>query len=243
MIGEIVGGNVYWNSSQLWFRTKQAEWTDMEWMIRDWVNWTWLSGDHIVEQHVHNLDVFNWFTGLKPVKAVGFGARQRRPTGDQYDMFSIDYVYEGGIHLHSMCRQINGCANDVSEFIQGTKGAWIGGDRRNNTIIDLKGNVIWQYDFDKEKEEFEQISPNVLELVNLINHIRDNKPINQAEETAVSTLTALMGRMSAYTGAEVTWDEVMASDMNIVPDSLALGKMDLTQYPVPVPGRERAGRG
>ena len=242
MIGEIVRGNVYWNGTIPWFRTKQPGQTDMEWMIRDWVNWTWLSGDHIVEQHVHNLDVFNWFTGLKPEKAVGFGARHRRPTGDQYDMFSIDYVYEGGIHLHSMCRQLY-AAQNVSEFIQGTKGAWIGGDRINNTIVDLKGNVIWQYDFDKEKEEFQQMSPNVLEHVNWINHIRENKPICQAEETAISTMTAIMGRISAYTGAEVTWNEMMASDMSLVPDDLTFRNMDMSQYPVAVPGRERSGRG
>jgi predicted dehydrogenase len=242
MIGEIVGGNVYWNGSIPWFRTKQPGMTDMEWMIRDWVNWTWLSGDHLVEQHVHNLDVFNWFTGSKPVKAVGFGARHRRPTGDQFDIFSIDYVYEEGYHLHSMCRQLYSCTNNVSEFIQGTKGAWIGGDRINNTIIDLKGNVLWQYDFEKEREDFQQTSPNVLEHVNWINHIRDNKPISQAEETAISTMTAIMGRISAYTGAEVTWDEMMASDMNLVPDDLTFRNMDMTQYPVAVPGAERQAR-
>ena len=124
MIGEIVSGNVYWNQSMLWYRNREKSWSDMELMIRDWVNWKWLSGDHIVEQHVHNIDVFNWFTGKKPVKCVGFGARQRRLTGDQYDMFSVDFEYEGGVRLHSMCRQIDGCKNNVSEFIQGTKGSW-----------------------------------------------------------------------------------------------------------------------
>ena len=92
-------------------------------MIRNWVNWTWLSGDHIVEQHVHNLDVMNWFTGTHPVKAVGIGSRLRRVTGDQYDNFSVDFTFENGIHFHSMCRQINGCVNNVSERIQGSKGS------------------------------------------------------------------------------------------------------------------------
>lgn len=105
-IGEITGGVVYWNQSMLWYRDRQKEWNDCEYMIKDWVNWKWLSGDHIVEQHVHNIDVFTWFSGLKPVKAVGFGSRQRRITGDQYDNFSIDFTMENGIHLHSMCRQI-----------------------------------------------------------------------------------------------------------------------------------------
>ncbi len=92
-IGEIVSANCYWNGSQLWYRTHKKGWSEMEYMIRDWVNWTWLSGDHIVEQHVHNIDVINWFTEKHPTKAVGFGSRQRRVTGDQFDNFSVDFVY------------------------------------------------------------------------------------------------------------------------------------------------------
>ena len=239
LIGEIVGGNIYFNMGMLWYRMKEPQWTDMEWMIRDWVNWTWLSGDHIVEQHVHDIDLFNWFSGQKPVKALGFGARQRRLTGDQFDMFSVDYLYEGGYHVHSMCRQINGCQNDVSAVIQGTRGAWIGGGEElsHHTIVDLNGNVIWQFDFEKETEEFKQFDGHALEHVNWINHIRDNQPICQAEETAVSTLAAIMGRISAYTGAAVTWDEIMASDMNLLPANLELKNMDMSQYAVPVPGK------
>lgn len=115
LIGEITGGTVYWNQNMLWYRDRQPGWNDCEYMIKDWVNWKWLSGDHIVEQHVHNIDVFTWFSGLKPVKAVGFGSRHRRITGDQYDNFSVDFTMENGIHMHSMCRQIDGCANNVSD--------------------------------------------------------------------------------------------------------------------------------
>ena len=234
MIGEIVSGNVYWNQSKLWHKDKDPKWTDMEWMIRDWVNWNWLSGDHIVEQHVHNIDVFNWFSGLKPVKAVGFGARQRRPTGDQFDMFSVDYIYENKVHLHSMCRQIDGCANMVAERILGTKGMiWT----NDGVITDLKGNELWRFDREKEKEDFKQTSPTVLELANWINRIRTNKPINQAEETAISTLTAMMGRISAYTGGEVTWEQIMQMDMDLLPKELAFKNMDMKQFVVPVPGR------
>ena len=235
LIGDIVSGNVYWNQSMLWYRTKEKNWTDMEWMIRDWVNWTWLSGDHIVEQHVHNIDVFNWFSGLKPVRCTGFGARQRRLTGDQFDMFSVDYIYEGGIHLHSMCRQIDGCVSNVSERIQGTKGVW----SSDGVITDLKGNELWRFDKEKTEEEFQQNNPYVLEHVNLVNHIRDNKLICQAEETAISTMTAIMGRMSAYTGGQVTWDDVMGSDMNLVPEKPELKNMDMKQYAVAVPGKAR----
>ena len=233
MIGEITGGIVYWNQSMLWYRERQAGWSDCEWMIKDWVNWKWLSGDHIVEQHVHNIDVFTWFSGLKPVKAVGFGSRQRRLTGDQYDNFSVDFTMENGIHLHSMCRQIDGCANNVSEFIQGTKGSW---DSSTMEIKDLAGNVIWKYDFEAEKQQYKQNDPYTLEHVNWINCIRGNKPIEQASETAVSNMAALMGRESAYTGAEVTWDAMTASTQDYTPKDLNLGKMDMSGFTVPVPG-------
>jgi len=236
MIGEITGGTVYWNQNMLWFRERQKEWNDCEYMIKDWVNWKWLSGDHIVEQHVHNIDVFTWFSGLKPVKAVGFGSRQRRITGDQYDNFSIDFTMENGIHLHSMCRQVDGCANNVSEFIQGTKGSW---NSATMEIKDLAGNVIWKYDYEAEKANFKQNDPYTLEHVNWINSIRGNKPLQQATETAVSNMAAIMGRESAYTGAETTWDAMTASPLDYTPKDLNLGKMDMSSFTVPVPGKPR----
>ena len=122
-IGDIVAARAYWDQNKLWHREREPKWSDMEWMIRDWVNWKWLSGDHIVEQHVHNLDVINWFTGSHPMKAVGMGGRARRVTGDQFDFFSVDFEFENGMHMLSMCRQINDCANNVSEFLVGTKGS------------------------------------------------------------------------------------------------------------------------
>jgi predicted dehydrogenase len=240
LIGEIVSGTVYWNQSMLWYRDREKGWSDMELMVRDWVNWKWLSGDHIVEQHVHNIDVFNWFTGKKPVKCVGFGARHRRLTGDQFDEFSIDFEYEGGIRLHSMCRQIDGCKNNVSEFIQGTKGSWTSaGSENNQEIKDLAGNVIWKTDVAKEKAEHKQTDPYTLEHVNFINHIRANKPLNQAVETAISCMTAIMGRESAYTGNEVSYDDVFNSAVNLIPAKLELGTYDLKAYTVPVPGKPK----
>ena len=233
-IGEITGGVVYWNQSMLWYRDRQKEWNDCEYMIKDWVNWKWLSGDHIVEQHVHNIDVFTWFSGLKPVKAVGFGSRQRRITGDQYDNFSIDFTMENGIHLHSMCRQIDGCATNVSEFIQGTKGSW------NSATMEIKdnaGNVVWKYDGEAEKANTKQQNPYVLEHVNWINLIRSGKSIDQASETAVANMAAIMGRESAYTGAETTWDAMTASPIDYTPKDLNLGKMDMSGFTVQVPGK------
>ncbi len=236
-IGEITGGTVYWNQNMLWYRDRQPGWNDFEYMVRDWVNWKWLSGDHIVEQHVHNIDVFLWFSGLKPVSAVAFGSRHRRVTGDQYDNFSVDFTMDNGVHLHSMCRQINGCANNVSEFIQGTKGSW--SSNGGYTIKDLDGNVIWQFNEDEEKSNFKQTNPYTLEHVNLINSIRGNKAIEQASETAVSNMAAIMGRESAYTGQEVTWDAMTASSLDYMPKDLNIGKMDMSEYTVPVPGSEQ----
>ena len=234
-IGEITGGVVYWNQSQLWYKTREKNWSDLEWMIRDWVNWKWLSGDHIVEQHCHNLDVFMWFTGLKPASAVGFGSRERRVTGDQFDFFSVDFTMENGIHLHSMCRQIDGCDNNVSEFIQGTKGSWTSVDQ---SIKDLAGNVIWKYDFEAEKTQYKQKDPYTLEHVNWINHIRSNQPIEMASDFAVANMSAVMGRESAYTGSKFEWGNTIASPLDVTPPDLDLTKkMNMTGFVVPVPGK------
>ena len=234
-IGEITGGVVYWNQNMLWYRERQPEWNDFEFMVKDWVNWKWLSGDHIIEQHVHNIDVFTWFSGLKPVSATGFGSRQRRITGDQYDNFSIDFTMENGVHLHSMCRQIDGCSNNVSEFIQGTKGSWTTGD--GTKIKDLAGNVIWEFDYEAEKANYKQTNPYTLEHVNLVNSIRKNTPIEQASETAISNMAALMGRESAYTGQTVNWESMTSSSLDYTPADLNMGKMDMSSFTVPVPGK------
>ncbi len=233
LIGEITGGNVYWNQGMLWYRTRQQGWSDMEWMIRDWVNWKWLSGDHIVEQHVHNIDIFLWMTGLHPVKATAVGSRQRRITGDQYDNFSVDFEFGNGIHLHSMCRQIDGCSTNVSEFIQGTKGSW---NSETHEIKDLAGNVIWKFDEEASKAQFKQQNPYVLEHVDWVNHIRKGEGHDESEETGISTLAGVMGREAAYTGQTITWDDITASEMDYLPKKLEFGSMDMSTYTVPVPG-------
>ena len=225
LIGEIVAANCYWNMGQLWYRNRDENWSDMEFMIRDWVNWCWLSGDHIVEQHVHNLDVIHWFTGKHPVKAVAFGGRHRRVTGDQFDCFSVDFVYENDMHLHSMCRQINGCANNVSEWIVGTRGT----SNCRNKIWKPDGSEAWKF-------EGGQLNPYVQEHVDLVTAIRTKKPINEAENTAISNLMAIMGRIAAYTGREVTWDEMWSSDLRIGPKEYAMGPVAIEAV-VPVPGK------
>ena len=112
-IGEILAAKAYWNQAHVWYKERDPGQTDMEHMMRNWNNFTWLSGDHIVEQHVHNIDVINWFAQKTPQFAVGFGSRQRRKTGDQFDNFSIDFNYGNGFSMHSMCRQIDDCANGI----------------------------------------------------------------------------------------------------------------------------------
>ena len=234
-IGDIVAANCYWNQSQLWSVAPQPGWTQMEMMLRDWVNWRWLSGDHIIEQHIHNYDVIHWFTGKHPVKATGFGGRHRRRTGDLYDFFSVDFVFDDGMHMHSMCRQIDGCANNVSEVLVGTKG------RTNcvNTIEDIDGNVIWKYDY--PLDENGQPSPQAMvsaqdqEIINLVTAIRNDTPLNEAEECAISTMVGIMGRVSSYTGREVTYEEMMNSSMRLGPQKLAFGPVDIEKV-IPVPG-------
>jgi len=236
-IGSIISANCYWNQSQLWYTLPEKKWSEMEAMIRDWVNWAWLSGDHIVEQHVHNIDVINWFTGNKPIKAVGFGGRQRRVTGDQFDFFSIDYEYENEIRVHSMSRQINGCENNVSEYIRGTEGY----SNCQNTIFYPDGSIKWKYEYPKDEKgnptNYVKVSPYDQEHIDLVTAIRENKPYTEAENTAISTLTAIMGRISAYTGKEVSMDEMMKSDLSLKPESYSLGEVNVDKS-IPVPGEE-----
>ncbi|MFV0268945.1 MAG: Gfo/Idh/MocA family protein [Draconibacterium sp.] len=229
-IGRLVSGEVSWNGGQLWYRDNNPNWSEMEWMIRDWVNWCWLSGDHIVEQHVHNIDVANWFFGKHPVKALGFGSRQRRPTGDQYDNFAVDFIFDDDRHVLSTCRQINGCSNAVNELFHGTKGHSFTSQGGTAKITDLQGNELFAF-------EDHETSPYVQEHKNLITCIRQNTPFNEAEETANSVMTAIMGRVSAYTGKQVTWDEMMNSDMKLGPDTYIMGDIGfIKNASVPVPG-------
>ena len=137
-IGDIVYAKAYWNGGQIWVVDKESPWSDMEWQIRNWNYFTWLGGDHIVEQHVHNLDVMNWVIGTHPIRAVsGLGGRQAR-VGDRqghiYDHFAVEFEYPGGITVFSQCRQINGCDNIVGESVVGTKGTSNCSDR-----IETKG--------------------------------------------------------------------------------------------------------
>jgi predicted dehydrogenase len=238
-IGEVLSAKAYWNQAHVWYNEKTPGQTDMEHMMRNWNNFSWLSGDHIVEQHVHNIDVINWFAQQTPQFAIGYGSRQRRKTGDQFDNFSIDFAYGNGFSMHSMCRQIDDCANGIGEVIVGTKGMITLSDINPHRIYDFKGNVLWEYDYPKnEKGESTgkvKLTPYIQEHVDWVTAIRMGTTINDAETCALSTLTGIMGRTAAYTGKKVTWEEMMKSDMRLGPTEYHLGDVDM-KFEVPVPG-------
>jgi len=242
-IGDILAARAYFNTGQLWYRERREGWSDMEWMIRDWVNWCWLSGDHIVEQHVHNLDTMSLFIGDTPVKAVGFGARHRRVTGDQYDCFAVDFEYGNGLHLSSMCRQIDGCANNVSDFIVGSEGST---DCRG-TIYNPDGSIKWKMieleeGQEKERKPYEVTYVDKVrsmykqEHIDLVTSIRTGEGRNEVVATAKSTLMGIMGRISAYTGKEVTWQEMMDSELRLGPTEYEMGPVNIEAV-IPVPGK------
>ncbi|MDR2472776.1 MAG: Gfo/Idh/MocA family oxidoreductase [Tannerella sp.] len=223
MIGRITGGVVKWNQGAMTTRKRQPGWTDMEYMLRDFFSWNWLCGDHVIDQLVHNLDVFTWFSHLKPISVVGMGSQLQRRTGDIFDNFALDIVYPGGVRVNAQARQIEGCANDIGETIIGTKGIWKSYDM---SIRDFDGNVIWQYDHEAEKTQFKQRNAYVLEHMDLINHIRSGEPMTwEAEILVTSSLTGAMGRESAYTGAEVKWDEYIVSNQSLMPENLTMGNI------------------
>ena len=236
-IGEIVSAHITRNCGSLWAKKRLPEWSDMEYMIRNWVNFCWLSGDHIVEQFIHEVDVMNWFVGKIPLKAMGWGGRQRRVTGDQYDFFSIEYIYDNGMQTHCAARQISGCSNLKRELITGTKCY----ADCSGTLFDLKGNLIWQYPHPKEGDTdltWKVKDPYVQEHINLVTAIRSGKPINDAEAQVNSTLITIMGRISAYTGKDVTWEEMLNSNLTLGPKTYEMGPVPNIPETIPVIGTE-----
>ena len=224
-IGDVVALRVFWNQGGLWNKPREANWTDMEYQLRNWLYYTWLSGDHIVEQHVHNIDVVNWAMRAHPVSANGMGGRQVRTSqdfGHIFDHFAVDYEYENGATLMSMCRQIEGCDKSVSEALIGEKG------KSQVDKYTITGSKAWKFSGTDNR-------PYVQEHTDFIASIRGGKPYNELKTVAESTLTAIMGRMSTYTGKVVTWDQALNSQEVLMPANLTLGP--LATPPVPVPGQ------
>ncbi|HUT95401.1 MAG TPA: Gfo/Idh/MocA family oxidoreductase [Thermoguttaceae bacterium] len=228
-IGEIVYAKCYWNGGEIWVIEREPGWSDMEWQLRNWNYFTWLSGDHFVEQHVHNLDVMNWVLGTHPVRAVsGLGGRQVRigeVHGHIFDHFAVEFEYPDGVSMFSQARQINGCDNLVEEAVVGT-----GGTSNCRDRIRSKDGKSWRF---REKEP----SPYRQEHEDLIASIRAGEPINEAQAIAESTMTGILGREAVYSGKAVDWDTAMKSTTRLGPTEYQLGP-----YPMPevaMPGRYR----
>jgi predicted dehydrogenase len=198
-IGKIKAGRVWWCGGAGRAPRKPPGQSDAEYLVRNWYSFSMMSGDHIVEQHVHNLDVANWFIGRPPELALGFGGRARRQGGNQYDFFSVDFDYGDDVIVHSMCRQVNGCFTRVSEQFIGAGGS-VWGDGK------LTGKQVAVPDFE------EKGGPYVQEHRDLIKSIREGKPLNEARSVAEATMVAIMGRISAYTGQIVRWSDLTKNE-------------------------------
>jgi predicted dehydrogenase len=226
-IGEILYAKAYWNGGQIWVVDRESPWSDLEWQIRNWNYFTWLGGDHIVEQHVHNLDVMNWVLGTHPIRAVsGLGGRQVRHgdrQGHIYDHFAVEFEYPGGIAVFSQCRQIDGCRNIVGEEVIGTNGRSNCADR-----IEVKGGERWRF-------RGPSPSPYQQEHRDLIASILAGNPINEARTIAESTLTGILGREATYSGQAITWDEVIRSRTHLGPAEYKFGPYPIP--PVAMPGQ------
>lgn len=230
-LGDIVYCRAYWNGSEIWVVQRQPEWSDMEWQLRNWNYFTWLSGDHYVEQHVHNLDVINWVLNAHPIKAVAaVGGRQVRTApvnGHIFDHFAVEFEYPNGVKVFTQARQIDNCDGMVEETVVGTKGTsncanWI--RPRDGEQWKYKGNDISQYE---------------QEHLDLIASISAGKPINEARAIAESTMTGILGREATYSGRAITWDQLMKSEKRLGPEKYDLSA-SIEIPPVAMPGKYKA---
>jgi len=227
-IGDLVGGRVFWNQGNIWAKKREAGWNDMEYQMRNWYHFTWLCGGCIVEQHVHNLDVAVWALGAHPLSCVGMGGREVNTGpefGESFDHFAVDYEFPEGVHIQSMARQIAGCASDVSENLVGTKGRAKLTGGRNGYQFEGPGVA--------KMRSRDEVNPYVQEHIDLLESITAGKPINELRQVAESTLTAIMGRMSAFTGKQVTWEQALNSKLNTFPGTPAWGSRPAPMIPVP----------
>jgi predicted dehydrogenase len=223
-IGDFLYGTAYWNGGVIWVVPRQPDWSDMEWQLRNWNYFTWLGGDHIVEQHVHNLDIMYWVLGKLPIKAHGMGGRQARPNKDYghiYDHFAVEFEYEDGLRVFSYCRQMDGCRDRVDELIVGTKG-W----SNCHNYIQINGGDGWRFS-GRDSNPYRQ------EHLDLINSIRAGQPLNEARTVAESTLMGIMGREAAYSGKTITREEILNSKTRLGPDKYEFGSLPFPEVPMP----------
>ncbi len=230
-MGDVTGGRAYWNQGVLWFKPHQKDQTEVQYQVHNWYHFPWLCGDNIDEQHIHNLDVMNWGIGAHPVKAVGMGGRQHPITGPddgvKFDHFAVDFEYPNDVHVLSMCRQVDGCENNVSEALVGTKGQWQSGG------YVLNGKRVITGEQDRAAQD-----PYIQEHTDLIESVRSGKPLNELKRVAESTLTCILGRMSTYSGKALTWEQALNSKEQLMPEPDKLDwNMELPKWTVAVPGK------
>lgn len=239
-IGKIVSGQVYWNSGGVWVKPRKPEYTEMQYQMRNWYYFNWLCGDHILEQHIHNIDVANWFIGEYPVSAQGMGGRLVR-TGKEYgeifDHHFVEFTYPSGAVVASQCRHQPNTMYRVGEAFQGTKGTVVTNDAGTAKILDIDGKELHSISNSEGHNPYQE------EHNRLFASIRNNEVINNGEYGAKSTMTAILGRMATYSGKVVTWEEAMKSELNLVPEEFSwdmnppiMPNEDGT-YPIPIPGK------
>ena len=232
-IGDIHTMRTYWNDAGVWVNPRKEGQTEMEYQMRNWYYFVWLGGDHIVEQHIHNLDVANWVLNGYPVRALGMGGRAYQKgldSGEIFDHHAVQYEYANGVRVFSECRQIPGCWNSVSEHVHGTKGS---GNVGNYTIT---GANAWKYR-GGGKDPYQQ------EHDDLFDAIRNDKPYNEAERGALSSMTAILGRMCTNSGKEITWEEALNSKLDLMPSEFTWDAKPKVLpdengiYPFAIPGK------
>jgi predicted dehydrogenase len=227
-IGDIVACETVYNTGTLWHRGNNPNWTPMEYQIRNWLYFSWLSGDHITEQAIHSLDKMGWaMKDQPPASCYGVGGRQVRTGaeyGNIYDHFGLIYEYPGGVRGYHMCRQMSGAYNRVEDYIFGTKGT------AHVFQHKITGEKPWQYK--GPSNDMYQT-----EHVELFKSIRDGNPINNGEYMCRSTGLATLGRMAAYTGQAVTWEQMWNSQEALGPAKIELGPAP--QHPVAMPGETK----
>jgi myo-inositol 2-dehydrogenase/D-chiro-inositol 1-dehydrogenase len=216
LIGDIVAGEVYWNCPGIWYRTRKPDTTEMQFQINNWYHFAWLGGDHICEQHVHNIDVANWFLDRLPQSAYGVGGRQNRVPGQSseiYDHHSVTFAYPGGVRIASQCEQIPGGDSRVEEHFRGTKGLLEMRPGRA-VITDLDGKELWKFAGPNP-------DPYQVEHDALHEAIRQNKPLNNAHYGTTSSFSAVLGRLATYSGKEWNYDDAMQLDFRTMPETVA----------------------
>jgi myo-inositol 2-dehydrogenase/D-chiro-inositol 1-dehydrogenase len=246
-IGRIVATRAYWNGEGVWVRPRKDEQSEMEYQMRNWYYFNWLSGDHITEQHIHNLDVINWLMGGYPTMAQGQGGRQVRTGkeyGEIYDHHFVEFTYEKDGDrsvLLSQCRHIANCWNSVSEYAHGSNG-WC--NIADGRIYDASGSLKWEYPREEDGKRKNLHDGWQQEHHNLFGKIRAGEIPNEAEYGAYSSMTSILGRMATYSGRQISWQEALNSEVCISPVEQyhsfsdvppILPNPDMT-YPIPTPG-------